>query len=471
MNKNSWWLLFIVALFAMGLYFILPPDSSKLGRQGFKLGLDLQGGTQLIYEADLSKKDPTQTDSQVMNGVKQKIERRVNAYGVSEAVVQVGGANRILVQLPGVKDINQAKSLIGQTGLLQFKSLAPENWNASLGSLVYTENGQQQTVSFSGVTTEELKRLEAAGEIKWADATATGSNGGTEVLSGKYLKPTAQPSVSQDGTSQSQVIVLFEWNTEGARLSEQITRGLLNSSNAPMGIFLDNGLISAPRVNGVISDKGEISGGFTLDSAKVLADTLNSGSLDVPLTVIQQQNVDATAGADSLRRSLFAGAVGLAMVLLFMVVSYRLPGALAGVALFMYGALLLSIFKAIPVTMSLPGIAGVVISIGMAVDANVLVFERLKEELRTGISYSAAVEKGFNRAWLSIRDSNISTIITCIILYWFGTTFGASMVQGFALTLLIGVLVSMFTAITATRTLIRVFIGTRISRKPAVAKV
>lgn len=470
MSKNSWWLLFILALFAFGLYFILPPGGTRLTREGFKLGLDLQGGTQLIYEADLSQKDSSQTDAQVMNGVKQKIERRVNSYGVSEAVVQVGGANRILVQLPGVKDINEAKSLIGQTGLLQFKVLAPENWSAGTGSLVYTENGQQQTISFSSETTAELERLEAAGAIKWVDATATGSNGQTLVLSGKYLKPTAQPSISQGGTSQGQVIVLFEWNSEGAKLSEQVTRGLLNSGNAPMGIFLDDGMISTPRVNGVITDRGEISGGFTLDSAKVLADTLNSGSLDVPLTVIGQQNVDATAGADSLRRSLFAGAVGLAMILLFMIFSYRVPGALAGVALFMYGALLLTIFKAIPVTMSLAGIAGVVISIGMAVDANVLVFERLKEELRTGIPYSSAVEKGFNRAWPSIRDSNISTIMTCAILYWFGTTFGASMVQGFALTLGIGVLVSMFTAITATRTLIRVFIGAKISRPPAVAK-
>ncbi len=472
MSKNSWWLLFIVALFAAGLYYILPPDGTRWpGRQGFKLGLDLQGGTQLVYEADLSKKDPGQTDAQVMATVRQKIESRVNAFGVAEPQIQIGGNNRILVQLPGVKDINEAKKLIGQTAELRFMTIAPENLDASL-NLTWTDDSGPHSQPFSQTGTDELKFLTDTGKIKWLPGKAVGTSGQTEELTGRFLKPNSQIELSQDIPPQPEVS--FEFNSEGGVLFEQITRGLFTgneATNKPLGVFLDKDLITAPKVNGVIKDKGVISGGgITLETGKVLAAQLNSGSLDVPLNIIQQQDVDATSGADSLRRSLFAGAVGLAMVLLFMIISYQVAGAFAGAALLMYGVLLLSIFKMWPVTMSLPGIAGVIISIGMAVDANVLVFERLKEELRTGVSYKAAVEKGFNRAWPSIRDSNISTLITCAILYWFGTTFGASMVQGFALTLAIGVLVSMFTALTATRTFMRVFIGSRLSTPKAGAR-
>src|SRR3990172_2342971 len=462
MSRNSWWLLIIVALFAIGLYIILPPDGTRFGRQGFRFGLDLRGGTQLVYEADLSKKDPGQSDGQVMSSVKQKIERRVNAFGVTEPLIQIGGSNRILVQLPGVKDINEAKKLIGQTAELKFQELSPDSLDAN-GNLVWKEGDQEQRQPWQDVGFTTIKTLTIEGKITWVESKAVGESGLEEALTGKYLKPNSQVVLSPN-TNEPEVA--FEWNSQGATLSEQITRRLLQK---PMGIFLDQELLSAPRVQAVIEDRGVITG-VSLDEGRKLSAQLNSGSLDVPLTIIQQQDVDATSGADPLRRSLFAGFVGLGMVLLYMIVSYRVPGVFAGLALLMYGSLLLSIFKMVPVTMSLPGIAGVIISIGMAVDANVLVFERLREELRTGISYHAAVEKGFNRAWPSIRDSNISTFITCAILYWFGTTFGAAMVQGFALTLFIGVAVSMFTALTATRTFMRVFIGSRVSRPAAGAR-
>jgi preprotein translocase subunit SecD len=468
MSRNSWLVLIIVVFFLVGLYLILPPNGVRLGRDGFRLGLDLKGGTQLVYEADLSKKDPTLSDSQVMSSVKTKITRRVDAFGVSEPLIQIGGNNTILVQLPGVKDINQAKQLIGQTGLLKFQELSSANWDGS-GNLLYTQNGQPVTVAWDGVSTPMIQSLTDQGQIAWVEATAV-YNGQTEALTGRLLNPNSQVTISTDPSTINQPQVAFEWNSEGTALFQQVTSALLAQNKAPLGIFLDNSLISAPRVQAVIGSKGVITGSFTLDSAKALADTLNSGSLDVPLTVIAQQDVDATQGADSLRKSLFAGFIGLGMVLVFMVVSYRGPGVFAGMALLVYGSVLLSIFKMLPVTMSLPGIAGVIISIGMAVDANVLVFERLKEELRSGISYRAAVEKGFDRAWPSIRDSNISTFITCAILYWFGSTFGASMVQGFALTLFIGVFVSMLTALFVTRTFMRVFIGGRTMRPAPAAK-
>ena len=339
---------------------------------------------------------------------------------VTEPIIQVQGNNRILVQLPGVKNINQAISLIGQVALLEFKE---QQLDAS-GNVVNDANGQPV----------------------WIPATALGSDGITqEALTGKYLKPNAYVDTDSLGKPE----VAFEWNTEGAKLFGEIhVHRLLNK---PLGIFLDNTLISAPTVQAVITDKGVINN-MTLDQAKILVIELNSGSLDVPLTVIQQTDVDATLGADSLRKSLTAGLIGIACVAFFMIVYYRVPGLVATVALGIYAAILLAIFKLIPITLTLPGIAGFVISTGMAVDANVLIFERMKEELKRGLTIKMAVQEGFHRAWPSIRDSNFSTLITCVILYWFGGTFGAFMVKGFAVTLSLGVVISLFSAITVTRT-------------------
>jgi preprotein translocase subunit SecD len=422
---TTYLLIFILIILGFGIWATFPLGSAKFGRKGLTLGLDLKGGSHLVYEADLSQKDPSESDEDAMQGVVSKIERRVNAYGVTEPIIQQQGRDRILVQLPGVKDVNEAIKLIGQTAELDFRELVvDEN-----GKPVLDENGKEQ----------------------WVIAKATGSDGQEKELTGKYLKPNAQVLLAQQTNKPE---VAFEWNPEGAVLFEQITQRNLQK---PLGIFLDNQLISAPTVQAVIKDRGVITG-LTLEEGRMLAIQLNSGSLDVPLKIIQQQDVDATLGADSLRRSLIAGAIGLALVVLFMIVYYRIPGLVASCALVIYGILLLTIFKLVPITLTLPGIAAFILSIGMAVDANVLIFERTKEELRLGRTLSAAIEAGFDRAWPSIRDSNVSTFITCVILYWFGGTFGAFMVRGFALTLFIAVALSMFSAIVVTRTFLRIVI-------------
>jgi preprotein translocase subunit SecD len=401
-----------------GIWAIVPLDGDRFGRQGLTLGLDLKGGAYLVYEADLSKKDAAQTVDEVMTSVLSKIERRANAFGVKEPIIQRQGENRILVQLPGEKNVDEAKKLIGQVALLEFKETTSD------------ASGQPQK--------------DAKGEILWSIARGTGSDGQTKDLTGKYLKPNSK-IVLKPQTNEPEVA--FEWNDEGAVLFEQITK---RNIDKPLGIFLDNQLISYPTVRAVIKGSGIIEG-MDMKEAQNLAIQLNSGSLDVPLTVIQEQTVDATLGADSIKKSVVAGAIGLLLVILFMLLYYRMAGVVAALALIIYGVIITAIFKLVPVTLTMAGIAAAVVSVGMAVDANILIFERTKEELRAGRTLGAAVDAGFNRAWLAIRDSNVTTFIACIVLYWFGDTFGAFMVKGFALTLFIGVALSMFTAITVSR--------------------
>lgn len=437
-RRDLYLLIFVLIIFSFALLIVLPIDSGTLGKKNFQLGLDLKGGSFLLYEADLTKKDPSQTDSQVMSAVIEKIQRRVNSYGVMEPLIQIQSNDRILVQLPGIKDISQAIKLIGQVALLEFKE-------AKLDA-----NGKPV--------------LDDQGNPEWVTANATGSNGQEEELTGKYLKPNAAVVMNPQTTKPE---VAFEWNSEGAVLFEQITTRDLNK---PLGISLDNVLISAPMVQSVIKDKGVING-ITVDEGKTLAIQLNSGSLDVPLKIIQQTDVDATLGADSLNKSLIAGLVGIAFVAFFMIMNYRLTGLVATAALSIYIALLLAIFKLIPITLTLPGIAGFIISVGMAVDANILIFERMKEELRTGSPLKIAVREGFRRAWPSIRDSNVSTFITCVILYWFGGTFGATMVRGFAVTLFLGVAISMFSAVTITRTFLSSLVDSGLLKKLTISGV
>jgi len=423
---NVYLLILILLLFGFGFWAVVPLDSERLGRQGLTLGLDLKGGSHLVYEADLSQKDPSQSDDDVMQGVLNKIERRVNAYGVTEPIIQRQGHDRILVQLPGVKNVDEAIKLIGETAELDFREMELDE----SGGRVFDEEGKP----------------------KWtAIATAVGSDGEEKALTGKYLKPNARVDLSQQLNEPE---VAFEWDEEGAVLFEQITQRNLHK---PLGIYLDDEPISWPTVQAVIKERGVITG-LSMEEARTLAIQLNSGSLDVPLKIIQEQDVDATLGADSIKRSLIAGGIGLALVVLFMIIYYRVPGLVASCALVIYGILLLTIFKLVPITLTLPGIAAFILSIGMAVDANVLIFERTKEELRLGRTLGAAVEAGFDRAWPSIRDSNVSTFITCVILYWFGGTFGAFMVRGFALTLFIAVALSMFSAIVVTRTFLRIVV-------------
>jgi preprotein translocase subunit SecD len=302
-------------------------------------------------------------------------------------------------------------------------------------------------------------------------------NNQTLTLSSRYFKENTSIRVDQYGKP----LLVFEWDETGAQLSEQITTRLLHK---PLAIFLgdeplrgQDGHVIAPTVQAVIIDKGQIEG-LSLADATELKDLLNAGRIPVPLgsyvngefkssVPLYERTVDATLGADSIHKSLTAVEIGIALLLLFMILYYRLPGLVACLSLGVYGVVLLAIFKLIPVTLTLPGVAGFILSLGMAVDANVLIFERMKEELRGGRSLAAAVEAGFNRAWTAIRDSNITTFIACLILFWLGGTLGAFMVRGFALTLFIGVALSMFTAITVTKTFLRLIIGSQVINNPA----
>ncbi len=430
-RRDTVLLVIILVLVGLSLAAIVPVRSNLLGPNGLRLGLDLSGGSQLLYQADLSKKDPSVTDDQAMSSAIEKIQRRVNAFGAAEPIIQKQGTDRILVQLPGEQDIARAVKLIGDTGLLYFEEVAVD----ASGNPVIDSQGQytfQQT-----------------------PATAIGTDGQVRELTGQYLL-----SASTDFDQNGAPVVAFEWNSEGAHLFQEITSRNLQK---PLAILVDDQIVSDPIVSSVISNRGQIEGSFTLDQARDLANKLNSGALDVPLEIIDQRDVDASLGADSIRKSLIAAGIGILLLLIFMVVYYRLPGAVACVSLLFYGAILLALFNVFSasLTLTLPGIAAFILSLGMAVDANVLIFERLKEELRAGRSLQAAVEIGFTRAWSAIRDSNITTLIACLILFWLGGTFGAFMVRGFALTLSIGVAVSMFTAIVVTRTFLRIIVSTK----------
>jgi preprotein translocase subunit SecD len=400
-------------------------DPIDFHRQGFRLGLDLQGGTHLVYRADTSKV-PTGGDvNTAVDSVTKVIERRINAYGVAEPIVQRRGADRIIVELPGVRDIQEAKNLIGKTAQMDFR--------------------EQKTVD---------------GQQQWVVATGPGNDGVEKPLTGQYFKKAEVAFDRQTGRPE----IAFEFNDEGGKIFGEITKRLVNKQ---LGIFLDDQPITTPTVQQAILDgKGRITGVGSIEEARNLAIQLNAGALPLPVIVEEERTVDATLGADSVRKSVVAGEIALLIVALFMVLYYRALGLVAASALLIYTLLVLAVFKLIPVTLTLAGIAGFILSIGMAVDANILIFERMKEELRTGRTVGAAIDAGFSRAWPSIRDSNISTLITCGILYWFGSNFGASIVMGFALTLAIGVVISMFSAIVVTRSILRVVIGRRAALNP-----
>lgn len=402
----------LLAAAAVG-YFVYASENPA-SKWNFKLGLDLNGGSHLVYRAETS----TLSDGDVgsaMDALRDVIERRVNLFGVSEAIVQTesGGfatsastSQKLIVELPGVTDLNQAIEMIGKTPQLEFKLVT------------------QKTVA--GTTTPEVV------------ITDTGVNG--RVL---------QHAELQFNATTKEPLVLLTFNTEGKELFAKVTK---ENIGTVLGIFLDGNPISLPTIREQILDgKAQISGNFTPQSAKLLVRDLNYGALPVPIKLLSTQTIGASLGANAVKAGVETGLIAFIIIGIFLVLWYRLPGLVAVIALAIYTALNLALFKLIPVTLTAAGIAGFILSLGMAVDANILIFERTKEELRRGKDLSDAIHEGFTRAWTSIRDSNLSSIITAVILFWFASS---SIIKGFALVFGLGVVTSMFTAITVSRTLL-----------------
>ncbi len=428
-----------------------------------RLGLDLVGGTYALLEADVSSL-PAGTDvDDAMDGAKDVIERRVNAFGVSETEITREGKNRLSVQLPGISP-DEARDLIGRTALLEFREPVLNEQKqiqctGADGAKFFVSQQEVQEGVNAATGAKEAQCFGASGvtgTVDWTPALGKDSQGQVRKLTGSFIKPNG---ASVDVTPSP--VVTLEFTSEGGLLFEQITTKLVNY---PLGIFLDEQLIGSPNVRQAITGGNTVIEGLTLDEAKTLKIQLNAGALPVEMHTIQTTEVDATLGETTLVRSVQAGMIGVLAVMAFMILYYRLPGVLASLALLTYISAVMLVFKTVPVTITLAGIAGFVLSVGMAVDANVLVFERMKEELRSGRALAQAVEHGFDRAWSSIRDSNVSTLITCGVLWWFGDQFGAALVKGFALTLGLGVLISMFSAIIVTRTLLRLLVGTAFGR-------
>lgn len=400
----------------------LAKDTTATGfaKYPFKLGLDLSGGTHLVYKADISLIDSSELKNS-MDALRDVIERRVNVFGVSEPIVQVqnggfsnAGEERLIVDLPGVTDVSKAIEMIGQTPILDFRTENP-----------VTDAPQQVTVDKDG---QVVLDPYSSKFIK------------TE-LTGRFL----DKAILEFDQTTGEPIVSLQFDAEGSALFEKITKENVGKTVA---IFLDGAPISIPTVNEAISGgKAQISGNFTPTEAKTLVGRLNSGALPVPISLISTQTIGPSLGTQATSAGVKAALIGFLAIALFLIIWYRLPGMIAVIALSMYVVIMLAIFKLVPVTLTAAGIAGFIISIGIAVDANVLIFERIKEELRAGDGILESIHHGFKRAWLSVRDSNISSIITAIILFWFGT----SLIKGFALVFLIGVLVSMISAITITR--------------------
>lgn len=391
-----------------------------------KLGLDLQGGLQVLLEADLP--ETTKITAEEMDTARKIVENRTNALGVSENLIQVAGDRRIVGEFPGAEDANAILDIIQQTGLLEFVDTG--DTSPEIGTILQTDfrsdstdasapaaDGTQQTIYHTVMTGQDLRSISVAPD--------------------------------QFGTNYS---IDFTLTAEGTGIFAGHTSANVGKF---LTITLDKRVISSPRINSAIPDgAGSISGSFTAEEANGLAVQLRYGSLPIPLKVVETRIIGPTLGEDSLQRSLIAGLVGFTIVILFMGIYYRLPGIAANLSILMYGAILFAVFKLIGVTMTLPGIAGIMLSTGSALDANILVFERLKEELRGGRTLKQAFDQAWTRAWPSIRDSNIAAVITALILLWFGSAFGATIVKGFSITLLIGVGISLFSSMFITHLLL-----------------
>ena len=548
---------------------------------GLSLGLDLQGGSHLIYQALNPETGSSEgITSDQMESLSKTIERRINSSGLGEPIIQIFGEDRLLIQLPGIKDPGRAKSLIGETARLEFKhrttDVVPkpvtyvtskdvisvtadgfsndkilqsdsenqstdtasegtaefyesivieftdegtakftEIWMSLLESVTKSMEAQQESgtpltpsrlsVNITGaeslrfdVIGLQIVRLEEENSNKFVFALPSSDNQGTSTISIEEARsklgntPTVDFQLSEgyidediglsgddlesaypsQHQSSGVPIVNIEFNERGSKEFGRLTTDIYAKQQSTgvrdqIAIILDGKELIAPVVNSPITQVTAIIQGpdFTIERVKDLALLLESGRLPVPIQLIQERDVDAMLGADSLRKSVVAGITGLCLVRLFMILYYRLPGLMASFSLLIYAVIVLAIFKLIPVTLTLSGVAAAILSVGMAVDANILIFDRMKDELRSGRTMLSSVNIGFNRAWPAIRDGNVSTLITCAILYWFSDQLGATIVQGFAITLAIGVMISMFTAITITRTFMRVVAISPASKK------
>jgi len=513
---NGWLLLLILAVLGVSIWVMTPSGSNVLHRQrdnlGLRLGLDLQGGTHVVYRGVFSENTSSDEKDFDMDAAVTSIKRRVDSYGVVEPVIRRLGTDSVDIQLPGV-EVDEALALVGKTAYLEFREVEM-NGTSVVRLSDYT--GGSRTGFFedgdSGVEGTPINRLfvgadglpavfivESEGGLNYLDGKGNpidpGSidatldtalswmpgvgdvDGAKKVLTGAYLTK-AVPQYPSANAVSGEITVGIKWNDAGTDLFNEIAlrikaKGANQTPQRALGIFLDNELLSAPEVfpSSMTEDsygsEASITGDFDSSEARKLAIQLTSGALPMPLEITYgPKTVSATLGADFTHRAFIAIWIGLLIVSLFMILYYRLPGAVAAVALVIYTIIVLAIYKAIPVTLTLAGIAGFIVSVGMAVDANVLIFERMKEELSAGRTLKAAVDVGFSRAWPAIRDSNITTFIACGILYWFGSSIPtATVVMGFAVTLFIGVAVSMFSAIVVTKTLLMLFTGGRFAKR------
>ncbi len=464
MRANIRWLVLIVLLTAFALRVSLPGsedlviDSNGDGEPEFSLsvqqslGLDLVGGLRVLLKADLP---PGQYSAEDLGQTANNVSRRIDALGVSEATIQVlPGSGRILVELPGVSDPEQAVATIQQTALLEFVDFS------DLGAQAQDFDGQRI------LTTAQLEIQQRRALSQ--PAAEEGDGAQAEAIA--HVNPlTRQPFITVmtgaglqaavagfDQMSAGSWLIQFELNEDGGAVFGPFTA---NSIGQPMAIVLDGVVLSAPVIQSELSTGGVITGDFTEEEARTLALQLRSGALPIPLSVESTAQVGATLGQESVELSIRAGIIGVITVLVFMLVYYRLPGLAADLALLVFIVINLALFRLVPVTLTLPAITGFLIGIGTAVDGNILIFERIKEELRSGKPVEEALGAGFDRAWTSIRDSNVSTIIICVILFLFGQTPGASIVSGFAVTLGLGLVLNLFTAVLVTRTFLQLFVS------------
>ena len=445
MRRRSLTIVVLLLLIVAAIWIVLPNNPGiKLGNFSrsldIVLGLDLQGGLQVLLEADVPP-DVT-VDPQAMEDTKIVLENRSNGLGVSEVTFQVAGGRRIVGEFPGLTNTEEVLAVLKETGQLEFVDLGDTYLEP--GTVVKTDL-QDQLAQFGKVGLETLP----------TEAPSTTDPAATEVpvtdkvwhtiMTGDQLS-----SVNVSTDSLGNYRIDFKLKPEGAKVFGEYTT---NNLKKYLAIVLDKKVISAPVIEGAITEgEGQISGGFTRDSANNLAIQLRYGSLPVALTIAQTRDISPTLGQDSLQKSLIAGIVGFIIISLFMIIFYRLPGIVAVFAIITFGLFTLAVYKILPVTLTLPGIAGFLLSTGGALDANILIFERMKEELRSGRKVGQAFDLGWKRAWPSIRDSNAATLITSAILFWFGSAFGASAVRGFALTLALGVAISLFGALVVTKT-------------------